>query len=84
MKRKLTPIPPLCPEDLTDRETLLLHLLGEREEYIQHLINENARLISICLKNATNSKKAMISKNRLCQEFLKLKLENLQASLKNY
>ena len=44
MKRKLTPIPSLCPEDLTERETLLLQLLGEREEYIQQLINENARL----------------------------------------
>ena len=29
---------------LTDREALLLHLLGEREEYIQQLIDENARL----------------------------------------
>ena len=44
MKVKLTPVPSLCPEDLTDREALLLHLLGEREEYIQQLINENARL----------------------------------------
>jgi hypothetical protein len=44
MKVKLTPIPPLYPEDLTDREALLLHLLGEREECIQQLINENARL----------------------------------------
>ena len=44
MKRKLTPIPSLCPEDLTQRETLLLQLLGEREDYIQQLINENARL----------------------------------------
>ena len=43
MKVKLTPIPPLYPEDLTDREALLLHLLGEREECIQQLINENAR-----------------------------------------
>ncbi len=44
MKLKLTPIPPLTAEDLTDREALLLHLLGEREEYIQQLIDENARL----------------------------------------
>ncbi len=44
MKLKLTPIPPLPAEDLTDREALLLHLLGEREEYIQQLIDENARL----------------------------------------
>ena len=43
MKLKLTPIPPLPVEDLTDREALLLHLLGEREEYIQQLIDENAR-----------------------------------------
>ncbi len=44
MKVKLTPIPQLSPEDLSDREALLLHLLGEREECIQRLINENARL----------------------------------------
>ena len=44
MKVKLTPIPQLSPEDLTDREALLLHLLGEREECIQRLIDENARL----------------------------------------
>jgi hypothetical protein len=44
MKLKLTPVPPLCAEELTDREALLLHLLGEREEYIQQLIDENARL----------------------------------------
>ena len=44
MKVKLTPVPSLCPEDLTDREALLLHLPCEREEYIQQLINENARL----------------------------------------
>ena len=39
MKLKLTPVPPLCAEELTDREALLLHLLGEREEYIQQLID---------------------------------------------
>ncbi len=44
MKVKLTPIPSLCTEDLTDRESLLLQLLGEREECIQRLIDENARL----------------------------------------
>ncbi len=44
MKLKLTPVPPLCAEELTDREALLWHLLGEREEYIQQLIDENARL----------------------------------------
>ncbi len=44
MKIELTPIPQMQPEDLTDREALLLHLLGEREEYIQRLIDENARL----------------------------------------
>ena len=44
MKMKLTPIPQMQPEDLTDREAMLLHLLGEREEYIQQLIDENARL----------------------------------------
>ena len=44
MKLKLTPVPPLCAEDLTDREALLVHLLSEREEYIQQLIDENARL----------------------------------------
>jgi hypothetical protein len=44
MKLKLTPVPPLCTEDLTDREALLWHLLSEREEYIQQLIDENARL----------------------------------------
>ncbi len=55
-----------------------------RDEGFAHICRYVTGLISICLKNATNSKKAMISKNRLCQEFLKLKLENLQASLKNY
>jgi hypothetical protein len=44
MKLKLTPIPPLPAEDLTDREALLVYLLSEREEYIQQLIDENARL----------------------------------------
>lgn len=44
MKQKLTPLPPNCPEDLTDREVWLWQLLGEREEYIQQLIDENARL----------------------------------------
>ena len=43
MKIKLTPIPQMPPEDLTDREALLLNLLGEREEYLQRLIDENVR-----------------------------------------
>ena len=44
MKVKLTPIPQMQPEELTDREATLLYLLSEREEWIQKLIDENARL----------------------------------------
>ena len=41
---KLTSIPDSLAEDLTDRETLLLQLLREREECIQQLEDEIARL----------------------------------------
>ena len=44
MKVKLTPVPQLSAEDLTNREALLLQLLGEREECIQQLKDEIARL----------------------------------------
>ena len=41
---KLTKIPKLSCEELSDRETLLLQLLREREECIQELTDEIARL----------------------------------------
>ncbi len=41
---KLTKLPELSCEDLSDRETLLLQLLREREECIQELSDEIARL----------------------------------------
>ena len=41
---KLTKIPQMPSEELTDRETLLLQLLQEREECIQQLSDEIARL----------------------------------------
>ena len=41
---KLTKLPELSCEDLSDRETLLLQLLREREECIQQLSDEIARL----------------------------------------
>ncbi len=41
---KLTKLPELSSEDLSDRETLLLQLLREREECIQQLSDEIARL----------------------------------------
>ncbi len=41
---KLTKLPELSCEDLSDRETLLLQLLREREECIQELNDEIARL----------------------------------------
>ena len=41
---KLTQLPELSCEDLSDRETLLLQLLREREEWIQELSDEIARL----------------------------------------
>ena len=41
---KLTKIPKLSCEELSDRETLLLQLLREREEFIQELTDEIARL----------------------------------------
>ena len=41
---KLTKIPKLSCEELSDRETLLLQLLREREECIQQLTDEIARL----------------------------------------
>jgi uncharacterized small protein (DUF1192 family) len=41
---KLTKIPDSLGEDLTDRETVLLRLLREREECIQQLEDEIARL----------------------------------------
>ncbi len=41
---KLTKLPKLSCEDLSDRETLLLQLLREREECIQQLSDEIARL----------------------------------------
>ena len=41
---KLTKIPDSDTEDLTDREALLLQLLREREECIQQLEDEIARL----------------------------------------
>ena len=41
---KLTKLPQLSCEDLSDRETLLLQLLREREECIQQLTDEIARL----------------------------------------
>ncbi len=41
---KLTKIPDSLDEDLTDRETVLLRLLREREECIQQLEDEIARL----------------------------------------
>jgi uncharacterized small protein (DUF1192 family) len=44
MSVKLTPVPQLSAEDLTDREALLLQLLGEREDCIQQLVDEIARL----------------------------------------
>jgi uncharacterized small protein (DUF1192 family) len=44
MSVKLTPVPQLSAEDLTDREALLLRLLGEREECIEQLVDEIARL----------------------------------------
>ena len=44
MSIKLTKVPKLSNEDLSDRETLLLQLLREREECIQQLTDEIARL----------------------------------------
>ncbi|MGH2412726.1 MAG: hypothetical protein ACRDEA_03315 [Microcystaceae cyanobacterium] len=44
MKVKLTPVPQLSAKDLTNREALLLQLLGEREECIEQLKDEIARL----------------------------------------
>ena len=44
MSIKLTKIPDDLAEDLSDRETLLLQLLREREECIQQLKDEIARL----------------------------------------
>ena len=44
MSVKLTPVPQLSAEDLTDRETLLLQIVREREECIQELKDELARL----------------------------------------
>ncbi len=41
---KLTPIPQIPSVGLTDREALLLQLLRERDECIQQLSDENARL----------------------------------------
>ena len=41
---KLTKLPELSSEDLSDRETLLLQLLREREECIQQLSDQIARL----------------------------------------
>ena len=41
---KLTKLPELSCEDLSDRETLMLQLLREREECIQQLRDEIARL----------------------------------------
>ncbi len=41
---KLTPIPQIPDREPTDHETLLLQLLGERDECIQQLTDENARL----------------------------------------
>ena len=41
---KLTKLPELSCEDLDHRETLLLQLLREREECIQQLTDEIARL----------------------------------------
>ena len=41
---KLTPIPQMPDLGLTDREALLLQLLRERDESIQQLTDENARL----------------------------------------
>ena len=40
----MTKVPKLSDEDLSDRETLLLQLLREREECIQQLRDEIARL----------------------------------------
>ena len=40
----MTKLPELSCEDLSDRETLLLQLLREREECIQQLSDEIARL----------------------------------------
>ncbi len=44
MSIKLTKLPELSCEELSDRETLLLQLLREREECIQQLTDEIARL----------------------------------------
>ncbi len=44
MSIKLTKLPELSCEDLSNRETLLLQLLREREECIQQLKDEIARL----------------------------------------
>ena len=44
MSVKLTPIPQLPDREPTDHETLLLQLLRERDECIQQLSDENARL----------------------------------------
>ncbi len=44
MSIKLTPVPQLSAEDLTDRETLLLQIVREREECIQELKDQIARL----------------------------------------
>ncbi len=41
---KLTPIPQIPDREPTDHETLLLQLLRERDECIQQLTDENARL----------------------------------------
>ena len=44
MKVKLSPVPQLSAEDLTNRSAVLLQLLREREECIQQLKDEIARL----------------------------------------
>ena len=44
MSIKLTKVPQLSDEELSDRENLLLRLLREREECIQQLSDEIARL----------------------------------------
>ena len=43
MKIKMTKVPKLSDEELSDRETLLLQLPQEREECIQQLRDEIAR-----------------------------------------
>ena len=41
---KLTPIPQIPDREPSDHETVLLQLLRERDELIQQLTDENARL----------------------------------------